>query len=212
MSDELREDGIADSDSRQPTAGSRQQDPATGGEVVAGEIVEDGVAADLPADPEEAVAFLLEALRTAQSEATAYLGDLQRVAAEFENYRKRALRERDEIVARATQALIRDLLPVLDSFDGALGAATESGDGRLLAGIRSTHQLLMDVLGRQGVEAIPAEDRPFDPTLHEAVSGGGTGHLVVTAEMRRGYTLRGRVLRPSLVAVAAEDVEDGETG
>jgi molecular chaperone GrpE len=183
------------------------------GEVVVGEIVDEGLPADLPDDPEAAVAYLLDALRSAQEEATSYLSDLQRVAAEFENYRKRALRDRDEIVARATQTLIRDLLPVLDSFDGALSAATTGpGDERLVTGIRSTHQLLMDVLAREGVEAIPAAGLAFDPTRHEAVSGGGTGHLVVTAEMRRGYSLHGRVLRPSLVTVAAEETEGGDTG
>ncbi|HLE38862.1 MAG TPA: nucleotide exchange factor GrpE [Acidimicrobiia bacterium] len=184
---------------------------AAQGEVVVGEIVDDGMSRDLPEDPEAAVAYLLEALRTAQEEATAYLGDLQRVAAEFENYRKRAMRERDEIVARATQALIRDLLPVLDSFDGALeSAAATPGDERLLAGVRSTHRLLMDVLAREGLEVIPAAGMPFDPAVHEAATGGGTGHLVVTAEMRRGYSLRGRVLRPALVGVAADDPGGGD--
>ncbi|MEK7252306.1 MAG: nucleotide exchange factor GrpE [Actinomycetota bacterium] len=176
-------------------------------EAVLGEIVEDGPSFDLPEDPEAAIAMLLEALGSAQHQATAYLEDLQRVAADFENYRKRAQRDRDEIVTRATQVLVRELLPVLDSFDGALSAATP-GDERLLTGIRSTHQLLMDVLAREGVEVIPAVGMPFDPAMHEAASGGGTGHLVVTAEMRRGYTLRGRVLRPALVAVAADDPGD----
>lgn len=193
---------------RQPTADSRRPDPGAGdGRRATG----DGI--DLPEDPEAAIAFLLDALRRSQDEATAYLGDLQRVAAEFENYRKRALRERDDIVARATQSLIRDLLPILDSLDGALGAASPGpGDERLVTGIRSTHQLLMDVLAREGVEAIPAAGMPFDPTLHEAVGGGGTGDLVVTAEMRRGYLLRDRVLRPSLVIVAEGEPEDGGTG
>lgn len=184
---------------------------AAEGEVVVGEIVDDGLAVDLPEDPEAALAYLLEALRTAQEEATAYLGDLQRVAAEFENYRKRALRERDEIVARATQALIRELLPVLDSFDGALESASATpGDERLITGVRSTHQLLMDVLVREGLEVIPATGMAFDPAVHEAATGGGTGHLVVTTEMRRGYSLHGRVIRPALVAVAAEDPGGGD--
>lgn len=177
---------------------------------VVGELVEDPRPADLPEDPEEAVAFLLDALRTSQDEAGSYLGDLQRVAADFENFRKRAARERDEIVMRSTQALVRELLPVLDSFDGALEAAAASNDERLAAGIRSTHQLLVDLMAREGLEPIPAAGLPFDPALHEAVAGGGTGHLVVTAEMRRGYALHGRVLRPSLVAVAVDDPGGGD--
>ena len=175
---------------------------------VIGEIVEEANPIDLPQDPDEAIAYLLGELRSARLEADSYLTDLQRVAADFENYRKRALRERDEIVMRSTQALVRELLPVLDSFDGALAAA--AGDQHLLAGLRSTHQLLVDALSREGLEPIAALGTPFDPSVHEAVSGGGTGHLVVTAEMRRGYLLRGRVLRPSLVAVAADDPRNGD--
>ena len=187
---------------RQPTADSRQQDSrADDGRLT----TDDG----LPSDPDEAVAHLLGQLRSARHEADSYLTDLQRVAADFENYRKRALRERDDIVMRSTQALVRELLPVLDSFDGALAAA--AGDEHLLAGLRSTHQLLVDVLAREGLESIAAMGMPFDPSIHEAVSGGGTGHLVVTAEMRRGYLLRGRVLRPSLVAVAAGDPGSGDS-
>lgn len=176
---------------------------------VIGEIVED-IRPDLPEDPEAAVIVLLDALRVAQEEAISHLGDLKRVAADFENFRKRSARERDEIVMRSTQGLVSGLLPVLDSFDGALEAAAASGDERLTAGIRSTHQLLVDVLAREGLEPIAAAGRPFDPALHEAVAGGGTGHLVVTAEMRRGYALHGRVLRPSLVAVAADDPGGGD--
>ncbi|HEX5631463.1 MAG TPA: nucleotide exchange factor GrpE [Acidimicrobiia bacterium] len=160
---------------------------------------------ELPSDPQEAIAFLLDALRIAREEADSYLADLQRVAADFENFRKRTQREREDLVARSTQGMVGDLLPVLDSFDGALAAAEAVGDEGLLAGLQSTHQLLVGVLAREGLEAIPALGLPFDPALHEAVSGGGTGHLVVTAEMRRGYALRGRVIRPSLVGVAAED-------
>ena len=177
---------------------------------VVGEIVAEPRPGDLPEDPEAAVAFLLDTLRAAQEEATSHLSDLQRVAADFENFRKRSARERDEIVMRSTQGLVAELLPVLDSFDGALEAAAASGDERLAAGIRSTHQLLVDVLAREGLEPIPAAGMAFDPALHEAVAGGGTGHLIVTAEMRRGYALHGRVLRPSLVAVAVADLDDGD--
>ena len=175
---------------------------------VIGEVVDEASPIDLPQDPDEAIAYLLDELRSARHEADSYVTDLQRVAADFENYRKRALRERDEIVMRSTQALVRELLPVLDSFDGALAAA--AGDDPLLAGLRSTYQLLIDVLSREGLEQIEALGMPFDPSVHEAVSGGGTGHLIVTAEMRRGYLLRGRVLRPSLVAVAADNPGRGD--
>jgi molecular chaperone GrpE len=70
----------------------------------------------------------------------------------------------------------------------------------------------MDVLGKEGLEVVPGDGAPFDPNVHEAVSGGGGGDLVVAQELRRGYTLNGRVIRPALVAVASgEDTEDETT-
>jgi molecular chaperone GrpE len=80
----------------------------------------------------------------------------------------------------------------------------------VVAGMRNLHQQLVAVLRTEGLEPIEAAGAAFDPELHEAVSGGGDGHLVVTTEARRGYTLNGRVLRPTLVEVAAEDMSEGE--
>jgi len=165
---------------------------------------------DLPEDPEQAVDFLTEELAQARQSAESYLDDLRRIAADFENFRKRAARDRDEIVERASQRLVASLLPVLDSFDAALGADQDEGQERVVAGLRNIHQQLMSVLRAEGLEPIQAVGQPFDPVLHEAVSGGGDGHLVVTAEARRGYTLKGRVLRPALVEVAAEDMSGDE--
>lgn len=159
---------------------------------------------DLPEDPAEAVPALLSALGTAQAEAAGYLEALQRVAAEYDNFRKRSARERDEIVERASQRLIERLLPTLDSFDAAFAyeAQTET-EVNLLAGMRDTHRLLMEALAVEGFEPIAANGVPFDPAVHEAVTGPGgegEGELVVK-EMRRGYTLNGRVVRAALVAV-----------
>ena len=159
---------------------------------------------DLPEDSAEAVPVLLSALGTAQAEATGYLEALQRVAAEFDNFRKRSAREREDIVDRASQRLIERLLPTLDSFDAALAyqAQTETEEN-LIAGMRDTHRLLLDALQLDGFEPIEANGVPFDPAVHEAVSGpggDGEGELLVK-EMRRGYTLRGRVVRAALVAV-----------
>ena len=172
-----------------------------------GEIVADApLPADLPDDPEEAVRHVVGLLHQTREEADSRLADLQRLAAEFENYRKRVARDRDEFIVRATQSLVAELLPVLDSLDGALAAGD---DHPLFNGVRSTRQLLGDLLAREGLEVIPAVGLPFDPEVHEAVSGGGSGHLVVTAELRRGYKLGGRVLRPSLVEVTVEDPDGG---
>lgn len=163
-------------------------------------------AIDLPGDPAEALPVALEALAEARQMLAARTDDLQRVAAEFENYRKRVQREREEEAARSAQRLVEALLPVLDTFDNALAHPPKTpGEEQLLAGMQSTRHQLMDVLARQGVEVIPAEGERFDPAVHEAVMGGGSGDLVVAAEMRRGYTMGGRVLRPAMVHVADED-------
>jgi molecular chaperone GrpE len=163
---------------------------------------------DLPDDADEAIVLLKEALLAARTEAAGHLDDLRRVAAEFENYRKRVERDRTETVDRSTERVIASLLPVLDSFDQAFThePATDH-EAALLKGMQSVYHQLMDVLAAEGLQMIPAQGEPFDPTVHEAVSGGGAGDLLVATEMRRGYTLRGRVLRPALVAVAGE--EDG---
>ena len=159
---------------------------------------------DLPDDPTEAVPVLISALVNTQAEASGYLETMQRVAAEFDNFRKRSVRERTEIVDRASQRVIERLLPTLDSFDAALAYQAQSEtEERLLAGMADTHRLLMEALAVDGFAPIDASGIPFDPAVHEAVtgpSGDGEGELVVR-EMRRGYTLGGRVVRAALVAV-----------
>ena len=159
---------------------------------------------ELPEDPAEAVPVLISALAQSQAEASGYLDTMQRVAAEFDNFRKRSARERDDIVERASQRLIERLLPTLDSFDGALAFQPQTeAEEKILAGMADTHRLLMEALVIDGFEPIEATDVPFDPAVHEAVTGpggDGDGELLVT-EMRRGYTLRGRVVRAALVAV-----------
>ena len=166
---------------------------------------------ELPDEPEVAIEMLLEALANSQRDGDARLDDLQRLAAEFENYRKRAARDRDAIVERATQRLVKALLPVTDSFDYAFNHQPQApSEEKLLAGIRGTHHLLMEVLAKEGLAPIPAASSPFDPSVHEAVAGGGSGDLVVAEELRRGYTLGGKVIRPALVRV--EDEERGPNG
>jgi molecular chaperone GrpE len=165
---------------------------------------------DLPDDPGDAVPVLLELLSEARDLATARLDDLQRVAAEFENYRKRSDRERDEIRQRATQRLVEALLPVLDSFDGAFSHEPQTpGEELLMKGFSGTFHQLFEILQREGLEVVEAAGLPFDPSLHQAVSGGAGDDLTVSAELRRGYALRGRVIRPTMVAVAPVN-GDGE--
>ncbi len=161
----------------------------------------------LPEDQDQAIELLLCELRDARSEATSYLDDLKRVAADFDNFRKRSTREQQMTVERATERVLSAMLPVLDSFDAALQIQPGSeAEEKLLGGMRSTHSQLMDVLAKEGLEPVPTWGEPFDPEVHEAVMSSGDGpSLTVSQELRRGYRLRGRLLRAALVALEASD-------
>lgn len=181
------------------------------GEVVEAEIVAtppdspEALGLVLPEDAAEAVPLLLQELAEARTSGESYLDDLQRVVADFDNYRKRVQREQSEGSGRASAKLVTSLLPVLDSFDVAfIHEAETSGEEKLLSGMRSTYQLLMDTLSKEGLEPVAALGERFDPELHEAVQAPDNpdgGDLLVTQELRRGYLLGGRILRPALVAV-----------
>lgn len=163
---------------------------------------------ELPVDPDEAIDLLLREVATARDDAQSYLDDLRRVAADFDNFRKRATREQQQTIDRAAERVVREMLPVLDSFDAALGIdATTETEEKLLGGMRGTHAQLMDALAKEGLEPIPTWDEPFDPEVHEAVMtvGDGSGRLVVHQELRRGYRLRGKLLRAALVSLTHEE-------
>ena len=161
------------------------------------------VGLSLPDDPHEANEILIRELIEARQEAGELLDNLQRLAAEFDNYRKRTERDQVENVQRAGQRVITSLLPTLDSLDAALGIeATTEAEVKMLEGMRGTEALLLDALRSEGFERIDAVGAPFDPALHEAVQViPGEGEQVVEQELRKGYTMRGRVVRPSLVVV-----------
>lgn len=159
---------------------------------------------DLPDDPIEAQAVLLSELATTRAAANEVFEQMQRIAAEYENFRRRVDRDQRDLVARSSQRVIEQLMPTLDNFDAALAYTPQTeAETNLLEGMRGTHSQLLDTLGREGFSPIPTTGEKFDPAVHEAVSGPGEGdgELVVDAELRRGYTLNGRVLRPALVSV-----------
>lgn len=161
----------------------------------------------LPDDPEEREQMLLRAVALAQMDASSYLDDLQRVAADFDNYRKRTQRDLGISIERASERVIERMLPVLDTFDAALATeATTPAEVKLLEGMIGTREQLLEALRAEGLEVIPSVGEPFNPEVHEAViaSGEGTDSIVVATEMRRGYTLKGKVIRAALVAVTHE--------
>lgn len=133
---------------------------------------------------------------------------LLRRQAEFENYKKRAERERGEYIQFASAEMMRELLNVLDSFDLAIrNASTEgSGNGDMLRGLDLIYKQFLDTLGRFGLKAIEAKGQVFDPNFHQAISTVPSAEIpenTVVEEMRRGYTLNGKLLRAAMVSVSA---------
>jgi molecular chaperone GrpE len=143
-------------------------------------------------------------LEETRKQAAEYLEHLQRLQAEFANYRKRVLKEQTRAVEMASEPMTRKLLEVLDEFDLALMAAEQKPDfEKFLRGVELVYAKLKDILGEEGLQRIEAEGKPFDPELHEALmqSGPPEGEPYVADVLRPGYTLRGRVLRPAGVKV-----------
>ena len=145
-------------------------------------------------------------LAKARAEAESYLDDLRRLQADFDNYRKRTLREQTARTASASQALVARLLPVLDNFELAVSAAEQSRDfDRMLKGVEMVLGALREVLEGEGLVKIEAEGKPFDPERHEAVIAveqEGSEPGMVVDIVRAGYELGGKVLRPAMVKVA----------
>ena len=135
---------------------------------------------------------------------------LLRTAADFENFKKRVTRERHESAQSAAAALVQKLLPVLDHLEMAQSAAQntqapQSGTAALQDGITMIQQQLKDILTEAGLEEVDANGKPFDPTLHEAVMQKETADIPegqVIQQIRKGYKLRNRLLRPAAVVVA----------
>lgn len=158
---------------------------------------------ELPDDPASAIEILLVELKSAREEGDSYLDDLKRVAADFDNYRKRTTRDNAVMLDRATEKVVMGLMPVLDTFDAALQTEPDTDtEKKLYSGMLNTREQLLNALKNEGLEVIPTIDEPFDPEIHEPVGApGGNGQLTVTQELRRGYRLRGKVLRAALVVV-----------
>ncbi len=160
--------------------------------------------ASTPEDASKEAAPLVQDLEAARKEASEYLDHLRRLQAEFDNYRKRVLKEQTQAIELAAEPVLRRLLGVLDDFELALMAANDRPDfDRFLHGVELVYTKLVDSLKSEGLERIQAEGKPFDPELHEALmqSGEGDGEPFVADVLRPGYKLRGRVIRPAGVRV-----------
>ncbi len=133
------------------------------------------------------------------------LTSLRYLQADFENYRKRVDREIRELEEFSTLGLVRKLVPVLDDLELAVVSATKAEDKGLLEGVKMVQKNLGSALESEGLREIKAVGEPFNPSTHEAVDkvqGADNPEDVVVEEMRKGYTFKGKVLRPSAVKVA----------
>jgi molecular chaperone GrpE len=143
-------------------------------------------------------------LQKLRSERDALVDRLARLQAEFENARKRALREQQEFRDFATADAIKALLPAIDSFERALQSpANQPGEFR--SGVELIYKQLQDALTRLGVRPVPTKGVIFDPHVHEAIEMVETSEVPdhqVIEELQRGYTLKDRLLRPAMVKVA----------
>ena len=152
---------------------------------------------------EKAIAELEERLALLERERDEVIDDLKRVAADFDNYRKRALRDQEALVARAHERLVKELLPVLDDLERALVAAEEHEEARLEEGVLLVHRELRDALAKEGLVEIETGGE-FDPHVHEALltqpSDEDDGAILQV--IQKGYRLGDRVLRPARVVVS----------
>jgi len=152
----------------------------------------------------EVASWMREELVATRIDREEHLEHLLRLKAEFDNYRKRMLREQSEIVERAAVRIVEALLPALDSFDLAIDNA--DGDDPLRPGMEAVRSQIVTILEKEGLDRVAPEDgTPFDPAEQEPVahSPGDGGEQRVTKVLRPGYRLKGRLLRPAMVEVSA---------
>jgi molecular chaperone GrpE len=156
-------------------------------------VEEEEVAADAIEQAEAAVEQDIDIAKVAR-ERDDYLDALKRLQADFENYKKRILKQQTDHLERAAEGLVEKLLPVLDTFDLAIAHGGE--------GLDQVHGQLISALEKEGLERIDPVGKPFDPNESDAVAHEpGDGEPVVSEVMRTGYRFKGKLLRPAMVKV-----------
>jgi molecular chaperone GrpE len=162
---------------------------------------------------------LEEALEQTKNEAKRFHDNWLRAAADLENYRKRAQKEREEVEKFGNEKLLRSFLPVVDDLDRVIQSATQVGDDpkakALIEGVKLVQKKFLDQLERNGASTFEAEGKAFDPNTHEAVQQIASDKPIGTVvnQLQRGFTLGGRLLRPALVTVSlgTQKRQDGST-
>lgn len=156
--------------------------------------------------PEEEIRRLSEQLEAKSVEAAGNYDKYLRALADLENYRKRADKEKAEAISFANESLIEDILPIVDNFERALAHANGEGSlESLRQGVKLTVDQVYGALKKFGLEEIKAAGEKFDPAVHHAISEEENGEAepgTVVKEFQKGYYLKGRLLRPAMVAVS----------
>lgn len=164
---------------------------------------------------DDRIARLERELEHKRAEADDYLRHLQRLQADFENFRKRVRAEREVLTESVAEEIFRRLLPVVDSLELALSSTAEGSSlDAMRQGVELTLRQFLDILRREGVEPIQAVGEVFDPELHEAVASHtdeGVAEERVAEQFRTGYSFKGRVLRPAMVSVVTPPRRPSET-
>lgn len=175
-----------------------------GGEVNQGgeEVLEDVQDISL----EEKVLTLEAELKQSKDQAEEYYNHLQRLQADFDNYRKRTQKEKEETVKYATERILEGLLPILDNFERAVNSSKTNQDFDAFSqGVDMILKQMQNTLAKEGLAAIEAVGQPFDPKLHDAVlqvDSEEHPENTVVEELQKGYYLKDKVLRPSMVKVS----------
>ena len=159
-------------------------------------------------EPAEDIKALKQSFAEEKEKAEKYLDNWQRSQADFDNYRKRTEQEKEGIVEFANSALILNLLPIVDDLERAFASLPEQLEKfNWIDGIRLSYNKLKTILEKQGLSEINAKGEPFDPHLHEAVMRQEGEEGMVIEEIQKGYKLKGKVIRPSMVVVGEGETE-----
>ncbi|WP_027338645.1 nucleotide exchange factor GrpE [Halonatronum saccharophilum] len=153
---------------------------------------------------DEQFSQLEEELAKEKEEKERYIDRLQRLQAEFSNYRKRVVKEKEQLTSRATKDFILELLPIIDNFERAL-SNSQNADKGFLEGVEMIHRQILTLLKKSGVEEIQTVGEEFDPNYHNAVMKEESKEYesgIIIEELQKGYAFDDVVIRPAMVKVA----------
>lgn len=193
----------------------KSKEPPVEPEVTADEVPADDTEGRNDTTPGPSVEDAAEEIERLKNEKEDVFDQLLRLKAEFENYKKRTFRDVQDRIKRAEETLLKDLLPVLDSFDRAFDQPVPQDDAAaVLDGLNRIRQQFHDVLIKAGLEMVDSVGTKFDPNIHEALFTVPTDEHeenTVVAELERGYAVHGKIIRPTKVSVSvAKETEEEE--